>query len=320
VTGHDLVEWQLRIAGGERLPCRQSEVAQHGHAIEVRICAEDENFVPHTGTVAHFLPPPPGEGWGGGALRFDHAIFQGLEVSAWYDSMLGKLIARAPTRGEAIQHLATALGRLQMLGVPTNRRFLAACLRHPVFVAGDATIPFLEEHGDEIRAQLEDEELGVAAEAVMTAVLPRGAASALPSPFVRPLRVRHRGAVLDVPLCEAEGIAAGQARAVRTSDGRWHVQVGAIDLFVQDASFDPPDGDDAAQDTVEMRAPFNGKVVAVHAASGELVMKGQALLVIESMKLEHTLAAPRDAVIRTVHVDAGQQVAPSRVLVTFEPA
>ncbi|MDB5914437.1 MAG: D-ala D-ala ligase family protein, partial [Ramlibacter sp.] len=133
VTGHDLVEWQLRIAAGERLPCRQSEIAQHGHAIEVRLCAEDEHFVPHTGTIAHFLPPSPGEGWGGGALRFDHAIFAGLQVTAWYDSMLGKLIARAPTRGEAIQYLATALDRLQLLGVPTNRRLLAACLRHPVF-------------------------------------------------------------------------------------------------------------------------------------------------------------------------------------------
>jgi geranyl-CoA carboxylase alpha subunit len=320
VTGHDLVEWQLRIAAGERLPCRQTEVAQHGHAIEVRLCAEDEHFVPHTGTIAHFLPPPPGEGWGGGALRFDHAIFAGLEVTPYYDSMLGKLIARAPTREEAIQHLATALDRLQVLGVPTNRRLLAACLRHPVFMAGEALVPFLVEHGDELRSDLEDEELGVAAEAAMSALLPQGAAAALPSPFVRPLRVRHRGAVLDVPLCEAEGIAAGQSRAVQVADGCWHVQVGTVDLFVADASFEPPEADDAGHAAIEMRAPFNGKVVAVHAAAGELVMKGQALLVIESMKLEHSLAAPRDAVIRTVHVDAGQQVAPPRVLITFEPA
>ncbi|MDB5915027.1 MAG: biotin/lipoyl-binding protein, partial [Ramlibacter sp.] len=180
--------------------------------------------------------------------------------------------------------------------------------------------PFLVDHGDELRGELEDEELGVAAEAAMSAMLPQGAAPALPSPFVRPLRVRHRGAVLDVPLCEAEGIAAGQARAVSVAGGYWHVQVGTVDLFVADASFEPPESDDAGSGSVEMRAPFNGKVVAVHAAGGELVMKGQSLLVIESMKLEHSLVAPRDAVIRTVHVDAGQQVAPPRVLITFEPA
>src|SRR5690606_16231286 len=103
-----------------------------------------EHFTPHSGEVLHFLPPPLGEGRGGGTggtggtrgLRFDHALFPGLDVPPYYDSMLGKLVAHAPTRAEAIAKLSSALDRLQVLGLPTNRRFLASCLRHPEFVAG----------------------------------------------------------------------------------------------------------------------------------------------------------------------------------------
>jgi 3-methylcrotonyl-CoA carboxylase alpha subunit/geranyl-CoA carboxylase alpha subunit len=317
VTGHDLVEWQLRIACGERLPCRQSEIALHGHAIEVRLCAEDEHFVPQSGRVLAFLPPPLAEGWGGGTLRFDHAIEPGLSVSPLYDSMLGKLIARAPTREQAMDHLALALDRLQVLGLPTNRRFLAACLRDPVFAAGEARTSFLAEQGDEIRSALEEEELGVAAEAAFSALFPQGAAPTLSSPFVRPLRIRHRGAVLDMPVCEAEGLAPAQAQCVTLAPGRWHVQCGAVDLFLEDASFEPPQADTEAGHVRELRAPFNGKVIAVHARAGRAVSAGEPLVVIESMKLEHVLAAPRDAMVQAVEVEAGQQVTTGVVLVTF---
>jgi 3-methylcrotonyl-CoA carboxylase alpha subunit/geranyl-CoA carboxylase alpha subunit len=319
VTGLDLVEWQLRIACGERLPCRQSQVQFEGHAIEVRLCAEDEHFTPHAGKVVHFLPPPLGEGRGGG-LRFDHALFEGLEVPPYYDSMLGKLVAHAPTRAQAIARLASALDRLQVLGLPTNRRLLAACLRHPVFAKGEARIPFLSEHGESLRHQLEQEEFGVAAEAAFSALLPQGAAPALASPFARPLRIVHRDAMFDVPVCEAEGIAAGQAQVAALGAGRWHVQVGAVDLFLRDASFDPPAGSAAAAGDYELRVPFNGKVIAVHAQPGAEVKKGETLVVVESMKLEHALAAERDGTVRSLHVAPGQQVATAQVLVTFEAA
>jgi geranyl-CoA carboxylase alpha subunit len=319
VTGLDLVEWQLRVACGERLPCRQSELRFQGHAIEVRLCAEDEQFTPRSGTVHHFVPPPMSQP-AGGPLRFDHAIFAGLEVPPYYDSMLGKLVAHAPTRAEAIARLASALDRLQILGLPTNRRLLATCLRHPVFAKGEALIPFLAEHVDSIRRQLEQEEYGVAAEAAFSAVLPRGAAGALPSPFARPLRILHRGSAFDVPLCEAEGVAAGQAQVVAVDERNWHVQVGPVDLFLRDASFDPPAGAQGSAGAGELRVPFNGKVIAVHAQAGSGVKKGDTLVVVESMKLEHALAAPRDGTVRSLHVEAGQQVASSQLLVTFEAA
>ncbi|HEX2546551.1 MAG TPA: biotin carboxylase N-terminal domain-containing protein [Ramlibacter sp.] len=321
VTGLDLVEWQLRIACGERLPCRQSELRFEGHAIEVRLCAEDEHFVPHSGRISVFLPPPLGEGRGGGTpLRFDHAIVAGLDVPPHYDSMLGKLIAHAPTRAEAISRLTAGLERLQVLGLPTNRRFLSACLRHPVFTAGEATLPFLQEHGESLRHQLEQEEYGAAAEAAFCALLPQGAAAALPSPFPRPLRIEHRGTHFDVPVCEADGVAAGQAQVASLGAGRWHVQVGPVDLFLRDASFDPPASSLAATAANELRVPFNGRVIAVHACAGDAVKKGDTLVVVESMKLEHALAAARDGTVGAVHVEAGQQVATAQVLVTLAAA
>jgi geranyl-CoA carboxylase alpha subunit len=311
VTGLDLVEWQLRVAQGEVLPLAQEQVRFRGHAIEVRLCAEDEHFVPHSGKILHFLPPR--EGWGGG-MRFDHSLFQGLDVPPYYDSMLGKLIAHAPTRDEAITQLAAALDHTEILGLPTNRRLLAACLRHPLFRSGGALIPFLAEHGEMLRAQLREAEEAVAAECGMTLLYPTSDAS-LACPFPRPTRLRHRGRILDAPAA-----LSSQRRVVgvHLQGTTWHVQSDAVDLVVTDASFEPAGAGAGASAVNELRAPFNGKVIAVKALPGESVARGDTLLVLESMKLEHVLGAARDGVVKAVHVEAGQQAATSQVLVTFE--
>jgi 3-methylcrotonyl-CoA carboxylase alpha subunit/geranyl-CoA carboxylase alpha subunit len=350
VTGLDLVEWQLRVAQGESLPLSQEQVRFDGHAIEVRLCAEDERFAPHTGTVQHllfppftagppqataaFLPPLPGEGRGGGtALRVDHALFEGLRISPYYDSMLGKLIAHAPTREEAIERLAAALDRTELLGLPTNRRLLAACLRHPRFRAGRALIPFLDEHGDELRELMEQQEQLAAADGALAAMFgsARVAATQLPCPFPRPLRLRHRGRLLAIQVRELAGGLLqveqdGQTRSVRPAnavsvtmdDGVLHVQCGATDLFIEDASFQPAGNGGAVATANELRAPFNGKVIAVKAQPGTAVARGDTLLVLESMKLEHALGAVRAGVVKAVHVEPGQQAATSQLLVTFE--
>jgi geranyl-CoA carboxylase alpha subunit len=339
VTGLDLVEWQLRVAQGEPLALAQEQVRFKGHSIEVRLCAEDEQFVPHTGTVQHFrepafLPLPLGEGRGEG-IRFDHAIFEGLDVSPHYDSTLGKLIVHAPTRDEAIDRLAAALDRTQLLGLPTNRRFLAACLRHPRFRCGDARIPFLDQHADELREQLETQERLAAVDCALAAVYGSTAAAAGPlsCPFPRPLRLRHRGRFFALQVREHAGgaleveqdaqsrrITPPQAACVRLDSGAWHVQWGAVDLVIEDVSFEPTGNAGGAAGANELRAPFNGKVISVKARPGTAVGRGDTLLVLESMKLEHALAASRDGVIKTVHVAAGQQAATSQVLVTFEVA
>jgi len=141
LVGVDLVEWQLRVAAGEPLPLTQDEALARfetgGHAIEVRLCAEDpaQNYLPQSGTLRHWQPPR--------GVRCDHALASGCVVSPFYDSMLAKLIAHAPSRGAAIHHLADALDRTVCLGLTTNRGFLARVLRHPAFAGGAVTTAFL---------------------------------------------------------------------------------------------------------------------------------------------------------------------------------
>jgi 3-methylcrotonyl-CoA carboxylase alpha subunit/geranyl-CoA carboxylase alpha subunit len=326
VTGLDLVEWQLRIAQGEPLPLAQQQVRFEGHAIEVRLCAEDENFTPRTGTVLHFREP---EG-----LRFDHAICEGMRVAPHYDSLLGKLIAHAPNRDRAIEQLAGALDRTELLGLPTNRRMLAACLRHPAFRSGAALIPFIEQHGGELRRQLEQQEEALALDGGLAALYgaSAGASQTLTCSFERPLRLRHRGQVITLQVRERRGgtlevqrggesriVTPPAAVCVALDDGSWHLHCGAVDLVIEDASFEPAGSAGRAGTANELRAPFNGRVIAVQATPGASVARGDTLLVLESMKLEHALAASRDGVVRSVHVAPGQQAATSQVLVTFEP-
>jgi 3-methylcrotonyl-CoA carboxylase alpha subunit/geranyl-CoA carboxylase alpha subunit len=228
--------------------------------------------------------------------------------------MLGKLIVQAHTRDEAIEHLAAALDRLIILGIPTNRRLLAACLRHPEFRAGRALIPFIAQHGESLRARLAQQEAKLLHSAARRAVAPRR--DTVPGPVARPLRVRHRGAAIDVDASAAQE-SAGHFIAARTQGDHWHLLCDGIDLFVEDISTHPAKrGGAAAAD--ELRAPFNGKVIALDASPGARVVKGQTLLVIESMKLEHALSAARDGVVASVHITAGEQAATSQVLVRFE--
>ena len=340
VTGLDLVEWQLRIARGEPLPLAQEQVRFEGHAIEVRLCAEDDEFRPHSGTVLHFQETVraepveagagPSTGSGRTAIRFDHAISPGLPVSPHYDSMLGKLVSHAASRGQAIDQLVAALDGMQLLGLPTNRALLVAALDHPQFRAGDALIPFLAEQGESIRGQLRERQGDLALAAGLAAVF-GGRASQLACPFPRPLRVRHRDQLLALRVRELPGGAlevespagtqtmrAPAAACVRLDDGRWHVQCGGVDLFLEDASFEPANVDGGAGQAAELRAPFNGRVIAVRTSAGASIAQGDTLLVLESMKLEHALAASRGGVVQAIHVEAGQQVATGQVLATFE--
>jgi 3-methylcrotonyl-CoA carboxylase alpha subunit/geranyl-CoA carboxylase alpha subunit len=335
LTGLDLVEWQLRIARGEPLPLTQEQVRLRGHAIEVRLCAEDDHFTPHAGTLQRFAEPPLVDG-----LRFDHALEDGTVVTPHYDAMLGKLIAHAPTRAETIAKLAQALDDTLLLGLPTNRAFLAACLRHPVFAAGAATIPFLAEHGDALRAALQPpHEAGVAA--ALAAVWLGRPSSALPSPYPRPLRVKRGDQTLDLTVRElghgALQVQAGEHRhsahigmvtitldgvtrpadVARAADGSCHVRWGAHDLVLRDLSHRAALSAGQGPAARELRAPFNGKLVSLAVQPGQRVTKGQLLLTIESMKIEHQISAPRDATVAGVTVVAGQQLVPGQVLAVF---
>jgi geranyl-CoA carboxylase alpha subunit len=345
LTGLDLVELQLRIARGEPLPLGQADVRLQGHAIEVRLCAEDEHFTPQTGTVQAFAAP---EG-----LRFDHALHVGAMVTPHYDSMLGKLIAHAPTRSEAINKLCAGLNQTTLLGLPTNRAFLAACLQHPTFAAGRALIPFLAEQADAVRERLQV--TGNARTVAVLAVLyaHQTPAAAMPSPFTRPVRMGLGEEVLSMSLQELgrgqvrieTGDATHEARVQRSGEAlhialnskhwqtravachgapkRWHVQLQGpecLELWITDQSHSAPSTGASAHAAQSLRAPFNGKLIALHVQEGQTVKQGDAVLVIESMKLEHMLCAPRDAVVHSLWASVGQQVGPGQVLVQWSDA
>ena len=352
LTGLDLVEWQLRVARGEPLPITQAQVQLNGHAIEVRLCAEDEHFNPHTGEVLCFESPPESA-----HLRFDHALSQGLVVTPHYDAMLGKLIAHAPTRSEAMDRLAHALEQTTVLGLPTNRAFLAACLQHPVFRAGDATIPYLQHHADGLRESLSEQRQAGRVAAALAVLYANGAPPGnLPCPYPRSLRLGWGDGETSTLTVQALGAGAvrvhtpegaehhaqiqatrngqqritldgvdGLARAVQVNAGRWQVQLtggagdASAELWLDDWSHAAVQAAGGAGATQELRAPFNGKLLAVHAAVGQAVARGDTLLVIESMKLEHALAAPRDAVVAELLVEPGAQVAPGQLLLRFQP-
>jgi len=332
LTGLDLVEWQIRVARGEALP---PAAPAQGHAIEVRLCAEDACFVPHSGRVAAFAEPPPLPG-----QRFEHALEAGLEVTPHYDPMLGKLIVHAPTREQALERLAAALDATVLLGLPNNRELLAACLRHPVFAAGQAHTGFLAQHAEVLRAASAPPPAAVLG-AVLAAAYPGGAAQHLPCAWARPLRWRHGDAVLDLLALEQgqgrlrleEGTRTHEAwlgrgavavdgcrhpvHAVPLGEGGWQVQVGPHTVALQDLSLVPRAGTAPGAAASELRAPFNGRLVQVHAAPGAQVARGEPLFTLESMKIQHRLEAPRDGTVAAVSVAAGQQVAPGQLLLRF---
>ena len=373
LTGLDLVEWQIRVARGEALPLAQQSVRLNGHAIEVRLCSEDENFTPHTGVVQHFFAPaasafvvPPSAGPGRATLRFDHGLETGTEVTPHYDAMLGKLIVHADTREQAIDALVQALGQLEVLGLPTNRAFLAACLEHPSFRAGDALISFLDGEADTVRETLLKSELlahdQYALAAVLTQTFARGG---LPCSLPRPVRLRHRGkasamalralrggqwevqrmasrtdaadadpgaaaaeavSVLQVePIarhalrCVSEGLSQRVA-LVPVSTDRWHLQAGGVDWWLDDVSLHAAARAGGDAGAAELRAPFNGRVVKVMVEAGQTLPARGTALVLESMKLEHSISSPAEAVVAEVLVSEGQQVTPGQVLVRFAQA
>ena len=355
LLGVDLVEWQLRIAAGEGLPMNQDEALARyeagGHAIEARLCAEDpgEGYLPQSGRIVRWSAPP--------VVRCDHALAAGVEVSPFYDSMLGKLIAHASSRAAAAEQLAEALDRTVCLGVATNRAFLATVLRHPAFAAGEATTDFLAAAfaNDASRRSAAPSALEALA-ASTAALLPREHLPALwrgwsSSPAVAcsvPLEVDgnvrawnltgHRADLVAacgearhriVGLVERRGNDAGgeveaeidgrQVRATfgRDGDASWWLAEGA-ELAVVDARLHARAAE-SARSSGELRAPMHGRVTQVLVAPGHAVEAGALLVVIEAMKMEHQLRAPRAGTVGSLHARPGDQVAARQCLVELQP-
>ena len=319
ITGQDLVEWQLRVASGEPLPKRQDELAIDGWAMEARLYAEDPvtGFLPSTGRL-DLLDLPEG------VLRVETGVEQGDAVTPFYDPMIAKLVASGGDRDDAMLTLATGLFALRVWPVKTNAAFLLACLNDSDFRAGSATTGLIAARGEALTEVGEpgENEWNVAAMALFAPWYAAGEASgagpwtaafgfrlnADPGPRIAVQHGRERRDVLLETCVDASGFAApveGGVLAYRAA------QPFLFTLPVFTA------GQSAVADGAIL-APMPGRVTAVEVAAGDTVAKGQRLLTLEAMKMEHGLTAPFDGTVAELNAEAGAQVSEGVVLVRVE--
>jgi len=332
ITGQDLVEWQLRVANGEKLPLQQHELPLHGHAMEVRLYAEDPgaHFLPQTGRVLRWLPAAQPN------LRIDHGMLSGGEISPHYDPMVAKIIVWGKTREDACRQLASAVQDTVLLGLNSNKQFLVNLLRHPVFVQGDTSTAFIEKHFHDdasLRPAIADQEALSVAAAILTQNQAGGGwQTGAPSYAPLRLQVGEQVHVLSVKPAGAglQVLAGGQQGHITvlalTTDAltySWngirkqvHYALSGDDLYldlangnlvISNVTHAPPQTADADGDG-SLRAPMDGAVVDLLVQEGDVVTKGQTLIILEAMKIEHQLKANRDGRIGALSVSKKQQV------------
>ncbi len=357
VTGLDLVALQLAVAAGEPLPLAQEDVRFSGHAIEVRLCAEDAaaGYLPQTGQLLAWRVPE------GDGVRVDHGVRAGQVISPYYDSMLAKVIAHGPTRDAARRRLQRALSDTTLLGLVSNRDLLGHILGDGAFCRGVYDTGFLPARfpDSRLRELLAPSPLEVAVAAAVlfhTDALALRAAtgldetltswnSAFDHPFalrlargdtVHETSVRPRGAgryevtlggeTRDISfgtmgedaLPYVCGEVQGKARFARDGERLWLDAAGATHVF-EDATLRPPRAAAGGGDG-RVLAPMDGKILAVKAAPGEAVKRGQTLLVLEAMKMEMQVVADVDGTIAEVGASVGAQVRARQVLMVVTPA
>ncbi|MGW7405845.1 acetyl/propionyl/methylcrotonyl-CoA carboxylase subunit alpha [Streptomyces sp. NPDC054833] len=333
ITGLDLVEWQLRVAAGERLPFAQEDVRLTGHAVEARICAEDpaRGFLPSGGTVLR-LREPQGDG-----LRTDSGLSEGTEVGSLYDPMLSKVIAYGPDRETALRRLRAALAETVTLGVQTNAAFLRRLLAHPAVVAGELDTGLVERVVDELVATDVPDEVYEAAAAVrLDGLRPRG--DGWTDPFSVPNGWRLGGTprpvgfhlrVSDPVEYVPRGTHTVTADSVAvTLDGVRHTFHRVADWIGRDGeAWHVRDHDPVAASLTRaghtgadsLTAPMPGTVTVVKVAVGDEVTAGQSLLVVEAMKMEHVVSAPHAGTVAELDVKPGTTVAMDQVLAVITP-
>ena len=351
ITGRDLVEWQIRVAEGERLPCGQDDLTINGHAIEARLYAEDprQDFLPSTGTLTHLRTPPATRN-----VRVDIGVRVGDEVSIHYDPMIAKLIVWDVDREKAVRRLRQALSDFELTGVTHNLRFLANVAKHPSYLKGDVSTGFIEWYRDELlpeTTQANDELLAIASLYVLLTPLNKwtnaSQGSGDPSSpwnttyawrlnedshhvitFINgdedvPVSVHYRGDGyrLDLPGSEIEvrgqmgpdntlvaDLAGKRTQATVTRSGR------ELTILTEGTDFrimlDDPDVRTASRESGDgqLTAPMPGKVVSVYANPNQRVKRGDPLMVLEAMKMEHTIKAPADGTVEKVIFDVGEMV------------
>lgn len=337
VTGLDLVEWQLRVASGERLPYAQEDITLTGWAIEARVCAEDPSrgFLPSGGTVLALREPQ------GGGVRTDSGLSEGVPVGSLYDPMLSKVIAYGPDRASALRKLRAALADTVILGVPTNAGFLRRLLAHPDVVSGDLDTGLVEREAEGLVPDGVPDEVYAAAAAVRRdALAPRPDAGGWTDPFSVPSGWRTGGvpAPLTFPLrvAGADPVTYGAPASATVTPDRVTVELdGTVGHFHRSGDWLGRDGDTwhvQDHDPVEaslsgagrsgadtLAAPMPGTVTVVKVAVGDAVEAGQSLLVVEAMKMEHVISAPHAGTVTELDVIAGATVAMDQILAVVAP-
>ena len=316
ITGTDLVEWQLRIAAGEKLPATQGQLRIDGHAIEVRLYAEDpqKGFLPSTGTLERLRLSHE--------VRVDTGVREGDAVTAFYDPMIAKLIAHGQTRAGAATKLAEALAQSEIAGVRTNNAFLIRALSHPDFTRGDIDTGFIERHMAELAPEVVTPAhcLQTAASLILSEYDGGGSSDPWSTHDGFRLGTRMPPKLEFVVDGKRKLIAVTEApdegTAIRLASGMIAVMVQGQTYLVQ--PYDPFAAADAAGvATDSIVTPMPGKVVQLLVKAGDTVKRGQALAVLEAMKMEHTLFAPADETVESVGVATGDQVAEGTVVVRF---
>ncbi|MCA8884273.1 MAG: 3-methylcrotonyl-CoA carboxylase, partial [Rhodobacteraceae bacterium] len=357
ITGLDFVALQLSVACGEPLPFAQDDLAIDGWAFEARVYAEDvpKGFLPATGRLDH-LAFPDGVAFDRGPVRIDSGVGPGDEISPWYDPMIAKIIVHGPSRASALNMLGAALADCHVAGAVTNLDFLGSLARHDGFARGDVDTGLIARDLATLTGQPEPPAaaLALAALAGLGLLKENGAAD----PWDRLAGWRHwseakqyialttdagrfeqRVVVLGQGRFEVEGAGGAVALQVRPLGGT-AIQVAqngalyradvivtasAVSVFLQGRShsFTLPDmladTDADAGGGDEIVAPMPGLVKSVTATVGAQVTAGDALLVLEAMKMEHTLTAPRDGVVAEILAAEGDQVTDGTLLLALEP-
>ncbi|HEY0413057.1 MAG TPA: biotin carboxylase N-terminal domain-containing protein [Allosphingosinicella sp.] len=318
ITGQDLVEWQLRVASGERLPLTQDELAIDGWALEARLYAEDpaHEFLPSTGRLDHFQL--------GRGLRVDTGVEEGDRISPYYDPMIAKLIARGRDRGEAIDRLVDALEQVEIWPVRTNAAFLARAADHPDFRAGDVDTAFIPSRLDRLVPDPEPPQgvWNLAATALLAVDFGNAPDS---EPWAALQGFRLNGAP-DLQVALSHG---GRTRLVDSAgdpplEGIATAAGDTVLVFAAGQAFAfalPGAGGAAAAGAASdgaLVSPMPGRVIAVEVRQGDKVAKGQKLVTLEAMKMEHSLAAPFEGVVAELAAAAGAQVTEGTLLVRVE--
>jgi len=345
ITGLDLVEWQLRVASGEPLPLQQSEIRMTGHAIEARICAEnpDNNFLPATGTLQVYRKPQASS-FERGTMRIDDGVREGDTISPFYDSMVAKLIVHGDTREQALARLDIALAQTQIVGLNTNVQFLRHVVRSQAFATAQLDTALIQRESAVLFKQ-DPVGLQAAAAAVIADALQAEAAAQGADPFSRRdgwqshgttrrrFELEYDGQAVRAlltygsPLLLQVGESADSAlQFTSQGDGLWvqfngqrihstvHAQGELRHVFTPQGAarislLDPlAHAGEAAQEGGRLTAPMPGKVVSFAVKAGDKVKAGQALAVMEAMKMEHTISAPQDGTVAELLYAPGDQV------------